>query len=78
MFISTSEKEEIKASIKMLQVEIKVINEQIERLAKYIITRDAPPVKKRQGRQWNEASKQAASERMKKHWEERKAKKETS
>lgn len=61
----------------MLQVEIKGIHDQIERLAKYIITKDAPPVKKRQGHQWGEASKRAASERMKKYWADRKAKKET-
>lgn len=71
MFISKYEKEAIQASIKMLQAEVKGINEHIENLAKHIITKDALPVKKRQ---WNEASKRALSESMKKSWAARKAK----
>lgn len=78
MFISKYEKEEMRISIRTLQAEVKSLNDHLERLAKYVITKDAPPVKKRQGHKWDDASKQAASERMKKHWADRKAKKEAS
>ncbi len=74
MFISKYEKEEMRISVRTLQAKVKELEDRINRLSN-IITKDTPPAKKRQGRGWDEASRRAASEAMKRSWAARKARK---
>lgn len=82
MFISKYEKEEMRVSIRALQQEIKEIQNQLISLRAHGFTNFAyttdPAPRKRQGPKWDQAKKLAASERMKKHWAEKKAKKEAA
>lgn len=77
MFFSKAEKEEMRVSIRGIQAEIRDLKIEVSNLTKLISLKNAPPSEKRKGHQWNEASKKTASERMKKYWADRKAKKET-
>jgi uncharacterized protein involved in tolerance to divalent cations len=78
MFISKSEKEEMRISIRTLQSEVKELRNQIENLAKYVTKNVVQVEVKRKGHQWSDESKREASERMKKFWADRKTQKETS
>ena len=75
MFISNYEKEQMQISIRALQTEIRDLKSEVSSFTKLITLKDAAPVKKRKEIKWDAASKRAASERMKKSWAERKAKK---
>jgi hypothetical protein len=68
MFISSTEKSIINARIDYLE---KSVRELIKALAKDAV--QPPEEKKRKGHVWTDASKVAASERMKKSWADRKA-----
>ena len=78
MFISKSEKEEMRISIRTLQSEVKELRNQIQNLAKYVTQNDVQVEGKRKGRNWSDENKREASERMKKFWADRKTQKETS
>lgn len=75
MFISNYEKEQMRVSIRSLQAEIRDLKIEVSNLTKLIALNNAPPVKKRQGVKWDAATRLAASERMKKSWADRKARK---
>lgn len=72
MFISKAEKDQIQLEIIGLKKSIRALENSLS----YVVAQLAcqPPKEKRQGRTWNEESKSAASERMKKYWAEKKAK----
>jgi hypothetical protein len=78
MFISKTEKEEMRISIRTLQSEVKELRNQIQNLAKYVTQNDVQVEGKRKGRNWSDENKREASERMKKFWADRKTQKETS
>jgi hypothetical protein len=68
MFITRAEKNEMQLAIRILQAEVKGLSVLISK------EKPQPPVeKKRKGHVWTEASKVAASERMRKSWADRKA-----
>ena len=72
MFITNAEKEEMRISIRRLQAEVRD-------LSLLISKQNARPTveKKRKPRNMTEESRAATSERMKKYWADRKAKKES-
>jgi hypothetical protein len=78
MFISKTEKEEMRISIRTLQSEVKELRNQIQNLAKYVTQNDVQVEGKRKGRNWSDENKREASERMKKFWADRKPQKEAS
>jgi hypothetical protein len=68
MFITRAEKNEMQLAIRILQAEVKGLSALISQ------EKPQPPQeKKRKGHVWTDASKVAASERMKKSWADRKA-----
>jgi hypothetical protein len=70
MFISSNEKSIINARIDLLEARVNSLTALFAMPAS-----KAPKEVKPNGRKWNEASKLAASARMKKHWADKKANK---
>jgi hypothetical protein len=73
MFISKAEKYQIQLEIIGLKTKIRTLENSLS----YVVAQLActpPKEKKSKNRVWNEESKLAASERMKKYWADRKAK----
>ena len=68
MFITHAEKNEMQLAIRILQVEVKSLSALISQKKPH-----PPEEKKRKNHVWTDASKAAASERMKKSWADRKA-----
>jgi hypothetical protein len=68
MFITRAEKNEMQLAIRILQAEVKGLSALISQ------EKPQPPEpKQRKGHVWTDASRVAASERMKKSWADRKA-----
>ena len=78
MFISKSEKEEIRIGMQTLKAEVKSLRHLLENLDGRVSEKEKAEEIKKKPTKWTDEQKKKASDRMKKKWSEIKAKKDAS